>query len=355
MGVFKRGKVWWMSLTYRGRQIRRPTGTSDKRLAEAILAKIRVKIVEGRFFDTLEEKERTFDEMMERYLREVSIRKSAGSHRRDQEALKHLLPYFGNRTLAEVTPKLITAYKVKRREEEAAAATINKELGTMRHAFNIAIKEWEWCRDNPFRRVAMERVNNARVRYLTDEELEGVLGECPDWLKPIVMVARYTGMRRENIATLRWDQVDLFRKLIVLDRTKNGDRLGIPLCEKLAEVFKSLGKVRHLSGYVFAKPDGSPYKGDAVGVAFTRACRKAGISNFRFHDLRHTFASSLVQRGVDLYRVQRLLGHRDGRMTQRYAHLAPENLREAVQVLDEDYHNFSTMAVLRHGTGDGSH
>ena len=138
-----------------------------------------------------------------------------------------------------------------------------------------------------------------------------------------------------NICKLRWDQVDLFRKIIILDRTKNGDRFGIPLCEKLAEVFKSLSKVRHIrSGHVFTRSDGSPYQGGTVSVAFKRTCKRAGILDFRFHDLRHTFASLLVQRGVDLYRVQRLLGHRDGRMTQRYAHLAPENLREAVSVLD---------------------
>ena len=347
MGVFKRGKVWWMSFTYEGQQYQRSTGTSYKQLAETILGKIKVKIIEGCFFDTLEEKQRTFAEMMERYVREVSIVKSKGSHRRDHASLKHLLPFMGDRTLVQVSPKVIAAYKVKRRQDGAAAATINKELGTIRHAFNVAIREWEWCRDNPFRQVSMERVNNARVRYLTDGEFEHVLGHCPDWLKPIVLVARYTGLRRENIVKLRWSQVDLHRKLIVLDQTKNGDRLGMPLCKKLIEVFKSLGKVRHLSGYVFSKPDGSSYRGDQVGMAFFRTCKRAGISDFRFHDLRHTFASSLVQRDVDLYKVQRLLGHRDGRMTQRYAHLSPDNLREAVAVFDQDYHNFMTVAVPR--------
>ncbi len=90
-------------------------------------------------------------------------------------------------------------------------------------------------------------------------------------------------------------------------------------------------------------------------MAFGRACRKAEITDFHFHDLRHTFASTLVQKGVDLYRVQRLLGHRDGRMTQRYAHLAPENLIEAIRVLDQEYHNFSTMAGFRREVNDTSH
>jgi integrase len=355
MGLFKRGKVWWMTFTYQGRQVRRSTETSDRRLAEAILAKTHVKIVEGRYFEVLEERERTFAEMMDRYMKEVSVQKVLRSNSRDQQCLKHhLLPYFGNRTLADVTPGLISGYKAKRQAEEAAPATLHKELGLIKAAFNVAIREWEWCRDNPVRRVAMPRVNNARVRYLSDEEFEPVLAHCPDWLKPIVSVARYTGLRRENIVQLRWCQVDLFRRLILLDRTKNGDRLGIPLCNRAVEVLKSLNRVRHLSGYVFAKPDGNPFKGWTVGVAFSRACRRAGVADFRFHDLRHTFASCLVQRGVDLYRVQRLLGHRDGRMTQRYAHLAPENLRSAVEVQDENYHNFSTMRQAEEGIKSGN-
>lgn len=354
MGLYKRGRVWWMSFNVNGRRVQRTTETSDRKLAEAILGKTQTKIIEGKYFDVLEEKERTVSEMLERYLEEHSSRKSLTDYRRNRASLKHILPYFGDRTLAEVTPKLIAAYKAKRYEEKSAPATLKKELGLMRAAFNLAIQEWEWCRENPFRRIKMDQVNNERVRYLSDDDFKKVLDQCPEWLKPVVMVARYTGMRRENIVTLRWDQVDLFRKVILLDRTKNGDRLGIPICETLMEVFKSLGKVRHLrSNTVFTGANGLHYSGNAVGMAFGRACKSAGISDFRFYDLRHTFASSLVQKGVDLYRVQRLLGHRDGRMTQRYAHLAPENLREAIRVLDEKGVTiFTTVENSKEGAND---
>jgi integrase len=345
-----------MSLSHQGTQVRRSTGTSDRKLAEAILAKVRVSIIEGQYFDRREEKERTFAEMMDRYTKEISAQKTLGSHLRDKAALKHLLPYFGEKTLAQITPKLISAYKVKRREERVKASTVNKELGTIRHAFNVAIREWEWCRENPVFRIKLEQVHNERVRWLTEEEFENLLAYCPEWLKPVVLVARYTGLRRGNIVKLRWDQVDLFRKVILLDKTKNGDRLGIPICETLMDVFKSLGKVRHLqSNYVFAVANDAHVSGNAVGMAFKRACKKMEVEDFRFHDLRHTFASILVQRGVDLYRVQRLLGHRDGRMTQRYSHLSPENLREAVRVLDQGYHNSITVKVLGQGTNSANH
>ncbi|MEX5217495.1 MAG: site-specific integrase [Nitrospira sp.] len=347
MGLFKRHHVWWMSFSYQGRQIRRSTGSTDRRLAEAVLAKVKVKLIEGQYFDRLEEQERTVSDMMERYLRERVIGLSRHGERRARAMLKHLVPVFGATMLARVTPKDLASYKWRRQQEGAAPATIVKELAFMKAAFNVAIREWEWCRDNPVRRVSMGKVNNARVRYCDDETLARIYQACPAWLQPIVMVARYTGLRRDNVVSLHWGQVDLARGFIVLDHTKNGDRLGVPLCDPVIKTLEDIKPTRpYASGPVFLQRNGDPVTGDMVTIAFRRACHAVGVADFRFHDLRHTFASALVQRGVDLYRVQRLLGHRDGRMTQRYAHLSPENLREAVQVFKDDYHKISTGAVL---------
>ncbi len=161
MGLYKRHKVWWMSLMYQGKQVRRSSGTSQRRLAEAILGKVKANIVEGRYFDVLEEQERTFRELMERFMTERVSKSSPMSVRRAHGILAHLVPFFGEKTLVEITPPLIADYKTKRREDGAAPATLNKELGLVKAAFNLAIREWEWCRDNPVCRVAMERVNNA--------------------------------------------------------------------------------------------------------------------------------------------------------------------------------------------------
>jgi len=103
---------------------------------------------------------------------------------------------------------MINEYKVKRYGEKAAPGTINRELNLMRHAFSIAVKEWEWVKDNPVKRVSMEKEPPGRVRYLTDEEFQKLHSSCSGWLKPIVMVARHTGLRRENILSLTWKQVD---------------------------------------------------------------------------------------------------------------------------------------------------
>ena len=201
MGLSKRNKVWLMSFMYQGRQIRRSTGTTDKRLAENILAKVRLQIAEGRFFETKEEQTRTFKEMMDRYLKERAVLKAPKSHQRDCQAL-NLLPVFGGKVLADITPKLLAGYKAQRRIEGAAPATVNKELQLVRHAYNIAMREWEWCRENPMHRVSMERVNNEVDRWLTADEEGRLMVSSSAWLGEIIVFAMNTGMRQGEILNL---------------------------------------------------------------------------------------------------------------------------------------------------------
>ena len=178
-------------------------------------------------------------------------------------------------------------------------------------------------------------VDNKRVRYLSGEELQTLFVALPCWLRPLVRLARHTGLRRGNLLELTRQQVDFKRRLLTIPRTKNGEPIGIPLTETAMKTLTELQRVRHLhSPYVFCDPEGKSFSPDRVSVAFGRACKRAEILDLRFHDLRHDFASSLVQEGVSIYTVKELLGHKDLRMTNRYCHLSPEVLREAVGVLD---------------------
>lgn len=333
MGLFRRQKVWWMSFSYQGRQIRRSTGATDRRLADAVLAKVKVQIVEGRFFERAEEQTRTFGELMDR-LETEHIPKLA-SQQSYKGYVKRLRAFFGNRTLAEITPKLIAGYKSARYALKKAPATINRELATLKKAFNLAVREWEWCRENPVSRVSMEREHNKRDRWLTDEEEERLLKECPAWLREIVLFALHTGMRMGEILELTWRSVDLGRRTVTVFRSKNGERRTLPLNQTVLAMLKEKAKIRSLQTDLLF-PSTARTRIDTCNLdhTFRAAVERATIEGFRFHDLRHTFATRLVQGGADLYQVQRLLGHKSPMMTQRYAHHYPESLRSGVEILD---------------------
>ena len=333
MGLVKRGKYWCMRFTYHGRQVRRSTGTADRRLAEAILGKVRAQIVEGRFFETLEEKTRTFDELMERYLTEHAARMSQPRHYHGYA--KNLTAFFGGRTLAEITPKLIVEYKNRRYAAGLKPASINRELATLKKAFNLAVKEWEWCRENPVSRVSMEPEHNKRDRWLRVEEEKHLLQACAPWLHDLVTVALHTGMRMGEILELTWRAVDFSRRTVTVVRSKNGERRTIPVNQTVLAMLKEKTTLRSLrTELVFCSKVFTPMESGHLRRSFRLALGKAQIDDFHFHDLRHTFATRLVQAGVDLYKVQRLLGHKSPTMTQRYAHHYPESLRDGVETLD---------------------
>jgi integrase len=330
-----------MSFMYQGQQVWRSTGTADRRLAESILAKVRVQIIEGRFLETREETTRTFEELMARYLTEHAARQSQPRHYRGYA--KSLTAFFGGRTLAEITPKLIVEYKNRRYAAGLKPASINRELASLKKAFNLAVREWEWCRENPVSRVSMERENNQRDRWLSVEEETRLLRACAPWLHDLVTFALHTGMRMGEIVELAWRGVDVTRRTVMVFRSKNGERRTIPVNETVLHVIKQKATGRHVSvmtqadlsgDFVFPSKTGTALESGHLRRAFRLALGKAKIEDFHFHDLRHTFATRLVQAGVDLYKVQRLLGHKSPIMTQRYAHHYPESLRDGVEVLD---------------------
>ena len=334
MGLYRRGSIYWMGFANKGRQYRRSTETDDRKLAKRIYDKIKGEIAEGKWFEVSKEEERTFKDLMERYMSEHS-RPKKKSWLRDEISLSHLLPFFEQYTLAEVSSELISRYKSQRLQKGAKPATLNRELSMAKHAFNLGLKEWEWCKENPFCRVKMEKENNARDRVLGYDEEERLLDACPKWLVEIVTFALNTGARMGEILELTWSNVDLFRKVVVIHQGKTGRTKTVPLTPTAMEVMKAKAKVRRIhSTLVFPSAKGTRMSNRNLERAFTKAMKKAGIEAFRFHDLRHTFASRLAMAGKDLYVIQRLLGHREPRMVQRYAHHSIESLRNGIEVLE---------------------
>ena len=156
------------------------------------------------------------------------------------------------------------------------------------------------------------------------------------WLREIITFALNTGMRQGEILNLQWKDVDFTPGILMVMKSKNGARRTIPLNVTVYELLSAKQSTTGASrGPVFNSPLGNELQVRFLAREFCEARDHAGIPDFRFHDMRHTFATRLVQHGVDLYKVQRLLGHKTGTMTQRYAHHSPESLRDGVNVLDE--------------------
>ena len=201
-------------------------------------------------------------------------------------------------------------------------------------AFNDA-KKWKWITLNPCNNVDRLPEDNERIRYLSPEEVQKLYANLPDWLMPIVTVARHTGLRLSNILELSWKNVSLFRKVIIVEKTKNGEPLGLPMNQTAFNTLIKLKKVRHVdSNLVFPGQDGKKQSRHRVSSAFKSACKRTGIKDFRFHDLRHDFGSNLVQSGISIYSVKELMGHKDVKMTERYSHLSQEKLRKDISALD---------------------
>ncbi len=323
MGLYLRGKIYWFSIQNNGRRIYKPTETSNKKLAEKIYAKVLTEITEDKYFDSAKLKQITFDEMAAKYLRE---------HEKQRDALtaKVLKSFFSGYTLYQISSRKITEYR-SMRLRKVKPATVYQELALLRRMFNVAIREWEWTKDNPVSRLSFSVGNkNARDRWLSDEEEHRLMRKAtnPWWLKNFLNVALHTGMRRGEILNLKWADVDMKRKILLVVKSKNGEKRAIPINNTLYNTFDSI-KVRDISGKVF------PISRSSVRHAFDKTVEKAGIEDFRLHDCRHTFATRLVQKGSDLYRVSKLLGHKNISMTMRYAHHYPESLRSSVELLDE--------------------
>jgi integrase len=339
--LYLRSLTYWMKFTVNGKKIYQSTGTSNKKLAQKIYAKTLLEIHENRWFQQQVGK-KTLEEMIERYDKNYTSNKAYYQKARDKSIFKHLYAHFGKDCTLEEIENLIGDYELQRRAKGVKPATVIKELGLLRRMFNVARKQWKWKMPNPVSEIELPKVDDRRIRYLTPEEYQRLFAELDkaeeQWLKPFVTVALETGLRLSNLCNLTWSEVNMFNRIISVsaEKMKNRDHLGIPLSDSAYEVLREQQRIISISDHVFHH-NGHKLYPVKVQRAFRQVITSAEIKNFRVHDLRHSFASSLVQSGVNIYSVQKLLGHKDGRMTQRYAHLSIENLRTAISNMKNGY------------------
>jgi integrase len=333
-GLYKRGGVYWLRYAdITGKIVRVSAKTSNFREAEGELIKRKQAIREGKEPEPIKKiPNYTFAQLAGEYSKWCEKQRSFNSK---VYFIRQLTDVFGNLPINKLSVMAIEQFQtetVKNRGKKPATA--NRLLATLKHCIHKGY-QWEMLSEETLKRVRQVRLleeNNKRLRFLSKDECRALVSSCEPHLRPIVTTALNTGMRKGEILSLKWEQIDLKHGFIMLDRTKNGERREVPINDTLRATLQGLTRRLDIPHVFYDASTGKRYLD--VKRSFGTACRRAGIRDFHFHDLRHTFASHLVMAGVDITTVSRLLGHKSLTMTLRYSHLAPNHLQSAVGVLD---------------------
>ncbi len=354
MGLYKRfltskngqkRAYWYVRYSQSGREHKKSLGPCNlvsKRMAEAQWEEIRRKIqlsklgIEEVTIPTLEEFSREYIT----YVRNV---KKNRAWERDRESLKQLLRFFARKKLNEITPADISAYQTQRLNETNhlkrlnSPATVNRELTCLKALYNIAKQKEKFFGDNPVSRVKFLPEHNQMERILTDEEEKRLMSVCPPYLRAIIQTVLHTGLRRSEVVSLKWENIDFENGYIFIEKgfvkTKKNKR--VPINSELKTILLEQKLYSGHQPYVFLHSRGEKYtNAAALYHRYKRACRDAGVPDLRFHDLRHTAATRMIEAGVALADVSKILGHSSLNMSMRYYH-PDEALREAVEKLAE--------------------
>jgi integrase len=324
-----------MSLQVNGQRVRLNTMVEDRQLAEELFCAWKAEIARTRWLGApTPDGDHTVVELVTQYLKMVSPRKSSGSQERDRITLARFATRWGKLLLRDLTTLLIEEYLAER-IVRVRFATVSKELGILKAAFRCAIR-WGWASHSPFLGIVLNQEGTARTRWLSEDEEAQLLVHCAAWLRDIVILGLDTGLRPGNLVRFQraWVQSEETCLIIPREHTKTKKlSLTIPLTRRAADiVHRYLESAR--SEHLFVSKAGRPFTCAEVNRALQRASVKAGLRDICLYTLRHSFISRLVQAGVSLPEVAALAGHRDIRMTMRYAHLAPQHLRHSIASLE---------------------
>jgi len=291
-------------------------------------------VLEGRYLKTAEAKRHTLADLIDRYIRDVLPLKKPSTAYSQGLQLQWWRRQLGHCLLSDVTHTRIVAHRDQLTQGHRSNATANRYLTALSHALTVAVRDWGWLDDSPMRKVTKLKEPRGRVRFLSTEERERLLAACQvsknTSLYTIVVLALATGGRQQELLTLRWPDVDFKRGTLTFHETKNGDRRTIPLTGYALDLLKQHAHVRDLeTDRVF--PAYTNIKRCRIRDAWNNAVRRAGITDFHFHDLRHSFASYLAMNGASLLEIAEVLGHKTLAMVKRYAHLSEAHTRGVVE------------------------
>lgn len=343
MSVLKRGNKWQYDFWVSGKRYRGSIPEARvKAQAERAEVTIRDSVYEGTYGKNVDAP-KLRDFIAETFLPWAKANKRTWVH--DEFRSRPLIEAMGNKTMDEISPILIEKYKRDRRASKTvrgtdrAPSSVNRELELLSKVFSLAIDQG-LAIHNPCQKVKRFREDNERNRYLSDNEearLLSVLTEQRASLRSVVILAIHTGMRRGELLSLRWANVDFERGLVHVmnshrEQTKSGHSRSIPMNRIAREQLLSLHRETGDTEYVFVNRMTGKPRTD-VKTGFRSACKDAGLEDFRFHDLRHTAATRLGDAGVDTRRIMAILGHRCIQTSARYTHATDEGLRRAMDTL----------------------
>ncbi len=333
-GLFERptgSGVWWVRYhDEHGREHREKVG--PKALARKLYQKRKTEIQERRFFpERIRQRDRLLADVIDDYL--SRIEHTLRSYRDCKRYGDYWKTALSGRTLHQVQPGDVQRY-VAERIRKRLPATVNRELAFLKRVYNVAIADG-LVEINPVQRVKLLRENNARTRYLTEEEEDKLQEKIAPVAWPVVAFAVHTGLRQSEQFNLRWENVDFRAGTITIPRSKHGGVRHVTMNATVRALLRVLPS-RFRSAYVFpSETMQTPQDArNFVNRVFSPALEKAGIQGLRWHDLRHSFASRLVMAGVDLRTVQELMGHKTMAMTLRYSHLSASHQLDAVERLN---------------------
>lgn len=325
MALYKRGKTWWVSFTSpSGERVRRSSGTQDKQQAQEYHDRLKAEL--WRTQKLGDKPRRTWQEAVVRWVRDTDHK---ADHSKDIAKLRWFDDFLGQCYLDDIDRALVDRIG-ETKKLEASPSTANRYLALLRAILRMARDEWEWIDKVP--RVRLYPEPKKRVRWITREEAKRLLDELPSHLADMAAFTLATGLRQSNVSFLRWDQLDLARAMawIHADQSKSRKAIAVPL-NRDALTILTLRKGRHPE-YVFTYQDKPVAR--TTTKAWKAALQRTGIKDFRWHDLRHTWASWHVQSGTSLQELQELGGWSSFEMVLRYAHLAGDHLKSAASRIE---------------------
>lgn len=332
----KKGTIWYLDYAVDGRRVRKRVGRS-KRIAELALSDIQVKLERQELGFAASNK--TLDDLIHHYLDYSKSHNTAWSHDRALRAIESFKDFLKTNDLKAITPVKVEAYKSWRRQSGAVASTVNRDLTVIKAMFNRAV-HLGLIQKNPVLQVKKFKEPKRQVQFFTQEEVRKILEAADGTFRNMVVLFLNTGLRRDELLHLAWEDIDLDRKILAVQakegwQPKDYEVRHIPLSAQALKALRELLGARGTGQrWVFQNGRGEPMPPIPVTHRFKALLRETGMEKGHLHMLRHTFASRLAMKGVDLYTISKLLGHSSIKTTEIYAHLAPDYLKSAVDKLD---------------------